>query len=235
MCAGVAETVDLQPGASDPVTGADRSCPARTSGSRCRADPARTSGRAPSRGVVSDKPERLSLGRQGQRATSEVATRYDRARPGRPYGHGLSTADEVGAHRYGVVQDRSSRARLCWHATRTPSSSLRGMRLARHRQRPHLPARLHGRFGSRRWVLTSRRSSRLDAAASSAPTPRRARFLICQEPGSPVVTGEDLLVDRLVASQVRLGREALLDPGPQGCVLGPLYASIACLLNCNYA
>ena len=37
----------------------------------------------------------LDLGRQGHRATSEVATRDDRARLGRPYGHGLSTTNEV--------------------------------------------------------------------------------------------------------------------------------------------
>ena len=60
----------------------------------------------------------LGLGRQWQRATSKVATWDDRAGIGPPYGHGLSTADEVGAHRYGVVQDRSGRGRLCWHATK---------------------------------------------------------------------------------------------------------------------
>jgi hypothetical protein len=58
----------------------------------------------------------FSLGRQWQRATSEVATWDDRAGLGRPDGHDLSTADEVGAYCYGVVQDRSGRARLCWHA-----------------------------------------------------------------------------------------------------------------------
>ena len=119
-------------------------------------------------------------------------------------------------------QTGPSRARLCWHATRTPSSRLRGMRLTRHRKRPYQLARLTRPIRiAPRWVLTSRRSSRLDAAAQSPPTPRRVRFLICQEPGPSVVTGEDLLVDRLVASHHRLGREALLDPGPQGCVLGP--------------
>jgi hypothetical protein len=60
----------------------------------------------------------LDLGRLGQRATSVVATRDDRARLGRPYGHGLSTTNEVGAHRDGIVQDRSDRARPCWHATK---------------------------------------------------------------------------------------------------------------------
>jgi hypothetical protein len=57
----------------------------------------------------------LDLGCQGQRATSEVATRDNLARPGRPHGQGLGTADEVGAHRDGVGKDRSDRGCLCWH------------------------------------------------------------------------------------------------------------------------
>jgi hypothetical protein len=51
----------------------------------------------------------LDLGRQWQRATSEIATWDDRAGLGRLYGHGLGTADEFGAWRDGVVQDWSGR------------------------------------------------------------------------------------------------------------------------------
>jgi hypothetical protein len=58
----------------------------------------------------------LDLGRHGQRATSEVAPGDDRAGVARLDGHGLSTAGEVGTHWYGVVQDRSGRGCLCWHA-----------------------------------------------------------------------------------------------------------------------
>ena len=75
--------------------------------------------RVPSGGSLRVGPALLDLGRQGQRATGEVATGDDRARLAwlaRLDGHGLGTAGEVGTHRWGVVQDRSGRVRRCWHA-----------------------------------------------------------------------------------------------------------------------
>jgi hypothetical protein len=64
----------------------------------------------------------LDLGCQGQRATSEVATRDNLARPGRPHGQGLGTADEVRAHWDGVGTDRSDRGCLCWHTVNSKLS-----------------------------------------------------------------------------------------------------------------
>jgi hypothetical protein len=75
------------------------------------------------------------LGRQGQRATSEVTPRDGLAGPSRLHGQGRGAADEVGAHGDGVVEDRVGRTRLYWHAVKLQTVD-GGSVVGRHRRHP---------------------------------------------------------------------------------------------------
>jgi hypothetical protein len=85
-------------------------------------------------------PCRLRLARLGlSGAARRQRSRYrdNLARPGRPHGQGLGTADEVRVHWDGVGTDRSDRGCLCWHTVKLQAIA-GGVRLGWHRQHPCL-------------------------------------------------------------------------------------------------